>query len=365
MTDERWLYSPDAVSAPGDSLRELLEERGITQKDLAARMGRPIKTINEIIKGKAQITPDTAVQLERALGLPAAFWNEREAHYRGYLARVEADKNASRWVAWLDELPLKEMMEAEALPKRRIASSIRKILLNDALKFFGVASPEEWREIYAKPQAAYRRTRQEQSDRGAIAAWLRLGELEVERCECATYDADKFREALAAIRNLTTKIPEEFQPEMIQLCAPAGVALAFVPAIPRAHVSGAARWINRRAVIQLSLYGKLNDRFWFTFFHEAAHILLHGRGEVFLDDLGKKSQQSDLEEQANQYAADFLIPPKFAPLLSSLISEVGIKQFANKVGIHPGIVIGRLQHDQILSYQTPLNHLKVSYCWAK
>jgi len=139
MTDERWLYSPDAVSAPGDSLRELLEKEGL-RKRLGHSNGPADQNDQRDHQGKAQITPDTAVQLERALSLPAAFWNEREAHYRGYLARVEADKNASRWVAWLDELPLKEMMEAEALPKRRIASSIRKILLNDALKFFGVAS---------------------------------------------------------------------------------------------------------------------------------------------------------------------------------------------------------------------------------
>src|SRR6266581_132260 len=106
MTEPRRLYSPDTVSMPGETLQELLDERGMTQKDLANRMGRPIKTINEIVKGKAQITPETAVQLERALGLPAAFWNEREAHYRGYLAQVNAEYHAAQWIPWLNKLPL-------------------------------------------------------------------------------------------------------------------------------------------------------------------------------------------------------------------------------------------------------------------
>lgn len=365
MTDGRWLYLPDAISAPGETLHELLDERGITQKDLAARMGRPIKTINEIVKGKAQITPDTAVELERALGLPAAFWNEREAHFRGYLARVHADQRATRWFAWLDELPIDNMMDAEALPKLRRTTGNRKQLLDAALKFFGVASPDEWKQVYAKPQAAYRRTREEQSDRGAIAAWLRLGELQAEQCDCAVFDARRFRETLNAIRKLTVEPPEQFQPTMMQLCANVGVVLALVPGIPRAHVSGAARWINRRAVIQLSLYGKLNDRFWFTFFHEAGHILLHGRGEVFLDDLGAGGRDSKFEQQANQFAARFLIPTEFEPGLRTLSTESSIRRFSERLEIHPGIVVGRLQHERILSYQTPLNHMKVSFRWHR
>src|SRR5438094_386269 len=80
-------YRPDRVSAPGTTLLDLLDERGMTQADLAERSGRPLKTINEIIKGKAAITSETALQLERVLGTPAEFWNQREANYRAYLAR--------------------------------------------------------------------------------------------------------------------------------------------------------------------------------------------------------------------------------------------------------------------------------------
>lgn len=364
MTDVRWLYLPDEVSAPGETLQELLSERGITQKDLAARMGRPVKTINEIVKGKAQITPETAVQLERALGLRAAFWNEREAHYRGHLAHVEAERDAARWLRWLDRLPLRELMVLGALPQLRLSKANRTILLDAALKFFGVASPDDWERVYARPQAAYRRTRPQQCDRGAIASWLRLGEIEAENCECARFDDKRFRLSLSKIRALTTEGPEQFEPEMRRLCAEAGVVLALVREIPRAHVSGAARWLNGRPVIQLSLYGKTNDRFWFTFFHEAGHILLHGRSEVFLDDFGSDFRESEFERKANRFAAEAFIPLDSETELPRLITEPAIRRFAEKLGLHPGIVVGRLQHDGILTYRTPLNHLKLSLRWV-
>lgn len=362
MTDNQYAYMPDVVSAPGETLKEMLDERGMTQKDLAARTGRPLKTINEIVKGKAQITPETAVQFERALGLPAAFWNEREAHYRGYLARIEADKLAERWLRWLDELPLKEMMVAGALPPTRLTPSTRLRLFDTALKFFGVASPDEWRKVYSRPQAAYRRSMTRECDVGAVAVWLRLGELAAQKCDCADYDARTFQGALEEIRKLTILDPDRFLPKVFQLCAKSGVVLALVPVVPRAHVAGAARWVNKRAVIQLSLYGKSNDRFWFTFFHESCHILKHGRGEVFLDDLTGSGKQSEFEMEADAFAANYLIPPAKAMALRLLRSEAAIRMFASEVGIHPGIVVGRMQHEGYLPFGA-MNKLKVKYAW--
>lgn len=93
MKEPNLLYSPNKISAPGVTLFDILEERTMTQADLAQRTGRPLKTINEIIKGKAAITSETAIQLERVLGTPAAFWNQRETNYRAYLARQKELEN--------------------------------------------------------------------------------------------------------------------------------------------------------------------------------------------------------------------------------------------------------------------------------
>jgi HTH-type transcriptional regulator/antitoxin HigA len=365
MIDERWTYQPDAVSPPGETLLDLLEERDLTQKELALRMGRPLKTINEIVKGKAAITKETSLELEKVLGTPADFWLRREARYREYLARVEEQKNAERWLPWLDRLPIRELMQHDALPKVRLAGENKKQVLLAALRFFGVASPEGWEKVYAEPQVSYRRTRTDQSDTGAIAAWLRLGEIQAERVKCDKYSRARFQKALETARSLTVLEPEEFEPKLNELCAQAGVALVLVPAIPRAHVSGVSRWLSTyKPLLQLSLYGKTNDRFWFTFFHEAAHILMHDKNEVFLDEFTGDVLQSRQEEEANAFAASFLIPEEFEEELPGLKSKQAVTDFARRLGIHPGIVVGRLQHDQHIPV-TWMNELKTSFRWRE
>jgi HTH-type transcriptional regulator/antitoxin HigA len=129
-------------------------------------------------------------------------------------------------------------------------------------------------------------------------------------------------------------------------------------------VSGVARWLNaRRPLIQLSVYGKQNDRFWFSFFHEAAHILLHSQQKksVFLDDPSKSESSSKEEREANAWARDFLIAPNYAKVLPDISkTKAAVKDFAEAIGVHPGIVVGRMQHDQLLDVRW-LNDLKVSF----
>ena len=153
---------------------------------------------------------------------------------------------------------------------------------------------------------------------------------------------------------------------MRELLHDAGVLLALVPAIPRAHVSGVARWLNpTRPLIQLSLYGKTNDKFWFTFFHEAAHILLHADGKeakksIFLDDPNASHSTDPREQEANQWAGNVLIPEENSNTLGTLRTKEAVRSFAESIGIHPGIVVGRLQHDHIIE-PSWMNDLKQSF----
>jgi len=153
---------------------------------------------------------------------------------------------------------------------------------------------------------------------------------------------------------------------MRELLHQAGVALVLVPAIPRAHVSGVARWLNAsRPLIQLSLYDKSNDKFWFTFFHEAAHILLHAntkeeRKSVFLDDPNATHTDDPAEHEANRRAGDFLIPQDYVGELSGLRTKAAVVDFSRRAGIHPGIVVGRLQHDKLID-PSWMNDLKVNF----
>ncbi len=353
-------YAPDRVSPPGETLEEVLEERGMSQAELAERTGLTRKTINEIIKGKNALTPGTALLLEHVLNIPAHFWNNREQAYRDFLARRSSETRLAEAIPWLKELPLTSMIRRGWIKKHK--NQIEQV--REALRFFGVARVEQWREIYTTPQAAFRRSRAFKSDPGALAAWMRAGELQAYSIRTADYNRIRFLEVLHEARDLTSLPPEKFMPRLQELCATAGVAVVFVPEIPKAHTSGVTWWLgNKKALIQLSFRYKSNDHLWFTFFHEAAHILKHGKKLVFLEATGKGVVGKE-EEEANRYAANILIPPKeyhnFAGKRS--YSKQEIRSFARSVNIAPGIVVGRLQHDGYLPF-SHCNDLKKRYTW--
>ena len=357
-------FAPDWVSPPGDTILDLLEERSWTQQHLADRLGYSLKHVNQLIKAKVPLTEDAAIRLQNVLGASVGFWLTREAQYRERVATQEAAERQIAMVPWLERFPVKEMMEIGVLPKRRVDAKSKPGLVGELLSFFGVASPDQWNSQYGCMELAFRRSREDQADVAGISAWLRMGERMAEKLDCPAYDEARFKAALHEIRGLTCQSPQDFQPRMQRLLHDAGVAFVLVPALPRTHVSGVARWLHaRRPLIQLSLYGKLNDRFWFSFFHEAAHILLHSgqKKSVFLDDPSKAASSSNEEREANAWARDFLIEPGSAIALADIPrTKPSIIRFAQSIGVHPGIVVGRMQHDELLDVRW-LNELKVSF----
>jgi HTH-type transcriptional regulator / antitoxin HigA len=364
MTDTNLRYQPAVVSPPGDTLAELIEERGITQAELARRMGRPLNAINEVVLGNKEITEDTALELERVLGTPAHFWLARESRYREYLARQRDAGRATNRLEWLDTLPLKHLQALGKLPAGRLTAAFKTQLIEPALQFFGVASPEGWQEQYGRLQAAFRRANPaKQTDNAAITAWLRLGEIEAARADLPAFNADALQSQLPAMRALSMQNASAISNGLKDRCAQAGVLLLLVPAMPGTHVSGVARWLGERPVIQLSLLHKWSDIFWFSFFHEVAHILKHPKKAVFLDDASAgDTTQTKEEQEANQFAAHVLISPTDRKQLPTLdLKYASVRAFAQRIGVHPGIVVGALQHDGLVGYGHPLNKLRDRY----
>lgn len=370
MTELTAPYAPDWVSPPGDTILDIIEERNWSQAELATRLGYSEKHVSQLVNGKVPLSDETAMRLERVLGSKAGFWLAREAKYREHCARLESERARVGWVEWLDCLPLKALMGAGAIPKTTILAKNKPGLVDACLRFFGVASPQEWRNHYGAMEISYRRSRQDQSDVGAISTWLRLGEQRAEESDGPKYDKVKFEKALKSIRSLTSESPTVFEPRMRKLLVDAGVSFVMVPSISGAHVSGVARWLNpTRPLIQLSLYGKTNDKFWFTFFHEAAHILLHATSQmdkksVFLDDPNASHTDDPKEVEANQWAGDHIIPRQYNEELTGLKTKTAVVAFAERVGVHPGIVVGRLQHDELIP-PSWMNDLKVSFSLTK
>jgi HTH-type transcriptional regulator/antitoxin HigA len=360
-------YFPDFVSPPGETLQETLEALGMSQAELAERTGRPKKTINEIIKGKTSISPDTALQLERALGIPAAFWNNRERQYREAIARLTEQERLQEQVAWLKKLPINFMAKLGWI--KRVKNEVQQLL--EVLNFFGVASPHELQSFWDRREVNFRMSPSLKTDRWIALAWLRKGEIEANKIRCSPFDQKTFRNALAHIRSLTIEEPEVFQPKMVDLCAMSGVALIFIAEIPRVRVSGAARWLaSSKAMIQLNLRYKTEDHLWFTFFHDAGHILRHDKRLTFIEQLHERKSsreqgQNSMEDEANRFAANFLIPSADYQKIARrrTISKEDIRVFAEEIGISPGIVVGRLQHDGRLAYSY-CNELKRRFEWA-
>ena len=361
-------FQPDVAFPPGETLQEMIDVLGMTQAQLSERMGRPKKTINGIIKGDVAITSDTALQLERVLGIGASFWNNLEHKYQDYLARVKEKEALADEGEWLQEVPVRAMVKEGWI--RGFKDKTQQ--LQAVLGFFGVASPEQWRNIWTDADIVFRRPRKSRFDLGTVSAWLRMGEIRAQNIDCAPYDVKRFKEALRRIRDLTDQPPEVFLPEVRRLYAEAGVAVVLVKQLPKTQTSGAAYWITpEKAVIQISLRYKTNDHFWFSFFHAAAHILLHGKRPIFMDG-DRTTSKEGLEEEANQYAEDLLIPKaELQRLIASYprsnrghlrIESEAIARFADRIDIAPGIVVGRLQHEKRLLH-SHCNRLKVTFEW--
>lgn len=358
--DPLYQYQPDYVVPPGATVQETIEALGMTQTELATRTGRTLKHINEIVQGKAPISPETAIQFETVLGVPAIFWNNLERNYRARVAELEEKRRLVGWVDWLKQFPMAALRRRGVISKARDKAPQVKELLT----FFGVATPEAWGALWSEVQVAYRRSRTFKSSSGALSVWLRLGELEGQRMQCAPYDRARFRAALTRARGLTEERPDVIERELRGLCAGAGVAIGFVPELPGTCVSGATRWLgSEKALIQLSLRHKSDDHLWFGFFHEAGHILNHGKKEIFVEE---KGDPDDKERDADEFASEWLIPSsEYRDFVSSSdFSEFSIRQFARAVGIAPGIVVGRLQHEGLIPYSR-FNKLKQWYTWAE
>lgn len=359
-------YHPDIVSPPGSTLAELLEERGMTQADLATRMGRPKKTISEIVNGLAAITPESAIQLERVLGVPAEFWNNRETQYRAHRAELRERAQLAGYAAWVRLFPYAALAGWGLLPATRDPVARARALLG----YFGLASRDQWVEIWGRAIAAqYRRSPTIAAKPGPVSAWLRAGEIKAAGLRCAAYDAERFREVLGQSRGMTGTLPDLFQVELPRRCARAGVAVVFTPALPGCPISGATRWISTDIpLIQLSVRYLTNDHLWFTFFHEAAHILLHGRKRRFLatarGQIAEDPQSKREEEEADRFAAEFLLPHAVYDCVRERPpqTEGEIRSLARHSGVHPGIVVGRLQHDGLLPYSRG-NRLKIRFRW--
>lgn len=362
MGIEHATWKPGWTVSPGEILAEALQARGMSQSELARRMDRPVKTINEIVKGKAAITPDTAIQLERSLGISARVWNGLESRHREWLAFERADAELAEHVQWAAAFPLRDLVRHRLIPEGQSGTDRVAALLS----YFRVGTPTAWDRQWLEPATSFRASPSYASSPQAVAAWLRWGEIEAEGAEIGAFDAPRFRSALQAVRPLTRREPFlQIVERVKELCAEAGVAVVLTPELTGTHLSGAARWRpGGGALIQLSLRHKTDDHFWFTLFHEGGH-LLEGKRRDYIDAVDDPSAPNAADEaEADTFARDTLLPRADYETFvqGGDFNEASVRSFAESQTVSAGIVVGRLQRDGWLD-RTHLNKLKRSIRW--
>ena len=334
---KKYEFEPDYAVAPGATLQELMESLEMTQKELATRTGLTEQSLTRIIKGDQPISYETANRLELVTQVPAQLWNNLEAQYREQKAKLEERERLESNIEWLKTIPTRELIDRGFLNdvKDKVA------LLRDTLAFFGVSSVESWQGIWEMPAVAARRSQCFESRIGDAAAWIRQGELQAHEMDCNPFDKKRFKKALQKIRSLTREEPSVFEPEMKRLCAKAGVAVALVPEMKKVPWNGATKWLTpRKAMILLCLRGRGEDRFWFSFFHEAGHVLKDSKKDLLINN---GSHDDPREKRADRFAAKFLIPSQYDDSIRLIRSKAEIISMADELGIAPGIVAGRYQ----------------------
>ena len=335
---KKYGFDPDYAVPPGETLKELMESMEMPQKEMAIRLGMTPQSLNRILKGEQPISYETSNRLEAVTKVPARMWNNLESKYQEQRLKIAERQRLADNLAWLKKIPVKELIERECIQDHEDELSIFK----EVLSFFGVSSVSAWDGIWSEPKVAARRSVCFESAPGHAAAWIRMGEITAQDIVCQPYSKSAFEDVVKRIRALTVEPPEVFLPEIKKLCAGAGVAVVLVPRISKVPWNGATKWLSpKKAMILLSIRGKGEDKFWFSFFHEASHVLHDNKKNLYIND---GSEDDPSEKRADQYASNMLIPSRHNEKIVLLNSKVKILNFAKKLGVSPGIVAGRYQH---------------------
>lgn len=302
-------YFPQSVPHPSETLVEKLEEMGMGPKEFALRTGKPEKTIIALLKGESSITPDMAVQFENVTKISARFWMNHQRGYDEYIVREKRKTVILEAKPWAKKFPLEEMIKKGWLPK---SNSIQEKTI-ELLSFFGFSSHTAWEEYYFNQQlkVVFSISLAQTKDPFSISAWLRKGELQAAELEAKDYSEKKLKEILPQIKLIMSNQSDNFFNQLKNLCLKAGVKVVITPSISKVPINGSARWINDTPLIQLTGNYKRNEIFWFSFFHEIGHLLLHGKKDIFLENLDYSDKDLEKEEEANVFATKCLLDSKF------------------------------------------------------
>ena len=333
---------------PGVTIKEQLDDRGITQKEFAIRMGISEKHTSKLINGDVQLTIDMAMRLESVLGIPTQFWCNLESIYREKLALVSEENSLDEDIELLPKFPYNE------LAKLGWVSSTKNKYerVKNLRKYFEIASFKNLNDCLF-PRVVYRKLSIKDDNDYKLLAWVQKAKAEARNIFTNKINISRLKQNLSTIRSLSLLSADEFPSKLVSILADCGIALVLLPHISGTFLHGATFIDNDKIVIALTLRGKDADKFWFSLFHELGHIVYNHLSFEY---------ENSFEEIADSFARNTLIPTDdYNNLINSYnFTTESISIFAEQIGIPAGIIVGRLQNDHIIPY-TALNHLKIKY----
>ena len=360
MSGNELMEKPDWVSPPGHTIISLLEQNELTFEDFAQRIGRTKSITQKLLDGKYTIDVELARRLTDVFGASEGFWMAREHDYR---ASIELPEKVSvnSFEDLISTLPLADMKKFGWIKNAKS----RDDKITESMEFFGVSSLAQWQGRYenAFRGAAYRRATAYVSCEIATTAWLRQGEIETQEDVIGEWSPEKLKQELEGFRKLTWyKSPSLFLPKLKEGFARAGVKFAIVRSPKGCSASGAVRILAQGTPhIQLSFRYLSDDQFWFSLFHEIGHLLLHFDQMPILENI--ELEEEECEHEANEFASQVVVPMMHQEELIALAASKSlVLDFAKKVGIAPGLIVGQLQHAGIIGYNQ-MQHLKRRYRW--
>lgn len=335
---------------PGYYIQETIEELEITQEEFAIRLGTTAKTISKLVNGEINLSNDIAHKLSNMLGTSVELWLNLQTAYEKKLIEINEARQLDQ------QKSIVYMIDYKYFVDLGLVTEARKIedKITNLRRFFQISSLD----ILLTPDflVNYRTATQSFNDKNIInsRAWLQTAINIGRNMQVANFDAKKLKSYLPEIRSMTLQSPQVFLPRLKEIFSKCGVTFVLLPYLKNSGVNGAVKWINKdKVILALNDRRKSADTFWFSLFHEIKHVLQQKHKQIFISgqEINTAYLNEQLEAEADKFAQETLIPEKLyqAFINNRNFSDPAIISFAKQIGIHPGIIFGRLQHDNHLA----------------
>ena len=354
-------YNDIVAFHPGYYVAEIIEDMEISQNEFATRLGTTGKTISKLVNGQINLSNDLAKKLSVMLGTSLEMWLNLQSAYDRKIIEIECEKDFDEQKSIARLIDYAYFVKLEGIPNTK---DIRERVQN-LCKYFMISDLRILREPDFLVNFRTGISNVEEKNIINSRAWIQTAINRSKEIDTEPFNAKKMVSFLPELRGMTVQNQDVFLPRMKEIFSECGVAFVLLPHLKNSGVNGAVKWVNSdRVVLAMNNRGLDADKFWFSLFHEIKHVLQQKIKTTFVSGSSVEIQNFNdaLEKEADDFSTNYLIPPddfsRFAP--DKFTSDEEICEFAKTIGIHPGIVAGRLQHEKIIP-QNRCSKLKQKY----